>query len=153
MNGKVCSPSETQYESGSTPEIFRLVDTVAKKLTQLQRQTIRGAELTPAQYSMLNLLWEKDGRQFNELAAACCCSPSTITGIVDTMEKNGLVARVPNPNDRRSLLVELTERGRALENATPSLEKIFENCCGGMQPDELRRLADLLRKLNDTIST
>lgn len=152
MNGKVCSPPDTQYESGSIPEVFRLVDTVGKKLTQLQRETIRVAELTPAQYSLLNLLWEKDSLQFNELASACCCSPSTITGIVDTMEKNGLVARVPNPNDRRSLLVKLTGRGRALENATPSLEKIFENCCGGMQPDELRRLAELLRKLDDTIS-
>lgn len=152
MNGEVCSPLETQCESGSIPEVFRLVDTVGKKLTQLQRETIRVAELTPAQYSLLNLLWEKDSLQFNELASACCCSPSTITGIVDTMEKNGLVARVPNPNDRRSLLVKLTGRGRALENATPSLEKIFENCCGGMQPDELRRLAELLRKLDDTIS-
>ncbi|MGB3905331.1 MAG: MarR family transcriptional regulator [Anaerolineae bacterium] len=152
MNGKVCSPPETQHESGFIPEVFRLVDTVGKKLTQLQRETIRVAELTPAQYSLLNLLWEKDSLQFNELASACCCSPSTITGIVDTMEKNGLVARVPNPNDRRSLLVKLTERGRALENATPSLEKIFENCCGGMQPDELRRLVELLRKLDSTIS-
>jgi len=152
MNGKVCSPPDTQCESGSFPEVFRLVDTVARKLTQLQRETIRVAELTPAQYSLLNLLWEKDSLQFNELASACCCSPSTITGIVDTMEKNGLVARVPNPNDRRSLLVKLTERGRALENATPSLEKIFENCCGGMQPDELRRLVELLRKLDSTIS-
>jgi len=129
-----------------------LVDTVAKKLRQLQRGTISDADLTPAQYSVLSLLWERDGRQFNELASACCCSPSTITGIVDTMERNGLVARVPNPEDRRSLLARLTGRGRALQKATPSLDQIFESCCEGIQPDELRQLSELLRKLNDTLS-
>jgi DNA-binding MarR family transcriptional regulator len=129
-----------------------LVDTVAKKLRQLQRRTISDANLTPAQYSVLSLLWERDGRQFNELASACCCSPSTITGIIDTMERNGVVARVPNPDDRRSLLVRLTERGRDLHKATPNLDEIFGSCCEGIQPDELRQLSELLRKLNDTLS-
>ena len=141
-----------QHTVGSVPEIVQLVDTVAKKLRQLQRRTISDADLTPAQYSVLSLLWERDGRQFNELASACCCSPSTITGIIDTMERNGLVTRVPNPDDRRSLLVRLTERGRDLQKATPNLDEIFGSCCEGIQPNELRQLSELLRKLNDTLS-
>ena len=111
MNGKVCDVSDSQYEAGALPEIFQLIDTVAKKLTQRQRQRIRVIELTPPQYSILSLLWERDGRQLNELASACCCSPSTITGVVDTLEKKGLVTRELNPNDRRSLLVKLSEQG------------------------------------------
>lgn len=151
MHGERCDVPN-QHTVGSVPEIVQLVDTVAKKLRQLQRGTISDADLTPAQYSVLSLLWERDGRQFNELASACCCSPSTITGIVDTMERNGLVTRVPNPEDRRSLLARLTGRGRALQKATPSLDQIFESCCEGIQPDELRQLSELLRKLNDTLS-
>ena len=152
MNAKVCDVSDSQYEMGSLPEIFQLIDTVAKKLTQRQRQRIRVIELTPPQYSILSLLWERDGRQLSELASACCCSPSTITGVVDTLEKKGLVTRELNPNDRRSLLVKLTEQGEELKGATPGLEKILNGCCVGIERDELQQLSKLLRKLDDTLT-
>ena len=152
MNGHDCALPAGEYESGSVAEVYRLVDLVAKKLTRLQRREIVGAELTPSQYSVLNLLWQKDGRQFNELASACCCSPSTITGVVDTLERKGLVTRESNPEDRRSLLVRLTGEGRELERATPALEMIFEDCCGGLGSEDLQQLSILLRKLNDTLA-
>lgn len=152
MSEKVCGASQQELAQGSIAEVFRLVDTVAKKLKQFQRETIRDVDLTPAQYSVLGLLWEKDARQPNELASACCCSPSTITGIIDTMERKGLVSRELNPEDRRSFLTRLTEKGEALRYSTPTLEKIFTNCCSGIEPRELRQLAELLRKLNDTLT-
>jgi DNA-binding MarR family transcriptional regulator len=151
MNTSVCDASDIQYDTGSLPEVFELIDTVSKKLTQVQRERIRAVALTPPQYSILNLLWEKDERQLNELADACCCSPSTITGIIDSMEKKGFVTREQNPNDRRSLLVKLTEEGEALKDGTPSMVKIFNGCCDGIEADELEQLAGLLRKLNDAI--
>jgi DNA-binding MarR family transcriptional regulator len=152
VNEQDCVLPEGEYESGSVAEVYRLVDLVAKKLTRLQRQQIVGAELTPSQYSVLNLLWQRDGRQFNELASACCCSPSTITGVVDTLERKGLVARESNPEDRRSILVRLTDEGRELERATPGLEMIFQGCCGGLGAEELQQLSILLRKLNETLA-
>jgi DNA-binding MarR family transcriptional regulator len=132
-------------------EVFQLLDQVAKKLARLQREDIGTAELTPAQYSILGLLWDRDRRQFNELSTACCCSPSTVTGVVDTLEKKGLVSREPNPSDRRSLLVTLTEEGRVLEGRTPTLDMIFGDCCRSMEPEELRQLSGLLKKLNDAL--
>lgn len=152
MNDKTCNVPDIGYESGSLPEVFQLIDTVAKKLTQLQRQRIREADLTPPQYSILSLLRERDARRLKELASACCCSPSTITGVIDTMEKKGLVARELNPDDRRSLLVKLTEKGEALKDAAPGLENVFRNCCVGIQPDELQQLSKLLTKLDDTLT-
>lgn len=152
MNEKVSDVSDIECEAGSLAEIFQLIDTVAKKLTQLQRRRIGIVALTPPQYSILRLLWERDGRQLNELASACCCSPSTITGVVDTMEKKRFVTREVNPRDRRSLLVRLTEEGEALKEATPALEKILDGCCVGIEPHELEQLSKLLRKLNDTLT-
>jgi DNA-binding MarR family transcriptional regulator len=151
VKGQECVVPETDSQRGSVAEVYHLVDLVAKKLTRLQRQQIGLVELTPAQYSVLSLLWQRDGQQFNELASACCCSPSTITGVVDTLERKGLVARESNPEDRRSLLVRLTDEGRALERAMPALEMMFEGCCEGLGRDELQQLTELLSKLNDTI--
>jgi DNA-binding MarR family transcriptional regulator len=151
MQAEACDAPDEREEQGSIPEVFQLLDRVAKKLTRVQREDIRTADLTPAQYSVLSLLWKGDGRPFNELASGCCCSPSTITGIVDTLEKKGLVSRQPNPEDRRSLLVSLTEDGRSMEGRTPTLETIFGDCCPAIEPEELQQLATLLRKLNEAL--
>jgi DNA-binding MarR family transcriptional regulator len=151
MRTEGCELPDEMNDPGSMPEVFQLVDQVARKLTRLQRGDIGTAELTPAQYSILGLLWERDGRQFNDLSTACCCSPSTVTGVVDTLEKKGLVSREPNPNDRRSLLVTLTEEGRALRGSTPTLDMIFGDCCRSIEPEELQQLSGLLRKLNEAL--
>jgi len=151
LRSTACDGERPECEEGSAAEVFQLLDTVARKLRRFQRQTISEADLTPAQYSVLSLLWDRDGRQLVEVAGACCCSPSTITGVVDTLESKGLVQRVAHPQDRRSLLVVLTERGKALRGDTPGLEKIFDGCCGGMPQGDLQQLAELLRRLDKAL--
>jgi DNA-binding MarR family transcriptional regulator len=153
MQTESCELPDEMYERSSMSEVFQLLDQVGRKLTRLQRDDIGTAELTPAQYSILGLLWDRDGRQFNELSTACCCSPSTVTGVVDTLEKKGLVSREPNPKDRRSLLVTLTEEGRVLRGSTPTLDMIFSDCCPSIEPEELRQLSGLLKKLNEALET
>ena len=141
-----------EYRTGSIPEIFQLIELVEKKLKQIQRETIKATQLTPPQYVVLTLLWEKDGRPFKELAAATHCSRATMTGIIDTLEKKELVTREPNPADRRSLLVRLTVQGQSLQYSTPSLDRIFRSCCVGLRPDEARQLSRLLKKLDDSLT-
>jgi DNA-binding MarR family transcriptional regulator len=74
-----------------------------------------------------------------------------MTGIVDTLEKKGLVSRQPNPNDRRSLLVTLTERGASLEGSTPDLDHIYAHCCVGLSAGEFQQLGYLLDKLDQSL--
>jgi DNA-binding MarR family transcriptional regulator len=133
------------------PEIFQLVEHASRKLKRIQRETIQATHLTPPQYFVLSLLWERDGRTFKELAAAVSCSPATMTSIVDSLEHKGLVRREPNPLDRRSLLARLTPAGRVLQETTPSLEGIFACCCDGLEEDEAQELSRLLKKLNDSL--
>ena len=47
-----------------------------------------------------------------ELAEMLDVSPRTVTGLVDNLERDGLVKRVDDPNDRRSVYAELTDQGR-----------------------------------------
>jgi DNA-binding MarR family transcriptional regulator len=152
MNSPAHDAVDEAYQSGSMPEVFRLIELADKQLKQIQRETIGEADLTPPQYFILTLLWQRDGRPLKELAAAAHCSPATMTGIVDTLEGKELVTREPNPADRRSLLVELTEQGRVLRDSTPTLDRIFRSCCVGLEPDEVRQLSRLLKKLTESLS-
>jgi DNA-binding MarR family transcriptional regulator len=151
VGGQAQNSLTVEYQPGSMPEVFQLIELAQKRLKQIQRETIGEAGLTPPQYFVLTLLWEKDGRPFKELAAAANCSRASMTGIVDTLERKGLVVREPNPDDRRSLLVKLTGEGWSLKDSTPTLEGIFGSCCVGLESDEIQQLSQLLRKLNDSL--
>ncbi|MEJ2263459.1 MAG: MarR family transcriptional regulator [Anaerolineales bacterium] len=144
-------PIEKILNAAPVTEVFELLNQVARQLRDIQRETVREANLTPTQYQTLRLLWVQDGQPFKELAASNGCTPPTMTGIVDTLEKKGLVTRQPNPADRRSLLVTLTEKGRALEGTTPNLERIYASCCVGLSAEEFRQLGSLLEKLHQSL--
>ena len=132
-------------------EIYKLNNRINKKFEKLQRRSIQKENLTTAQYSILQQLWKKDGINFKQLADACCCSQSTITGIVDTMEKKDVVIRKMNPEDRRSVLVMLTDKGKKLEKETPNINSILDNCCSGFDPNDIQLLTILLKKLDKSL--
>ena len=142
-----------KYESNSSEiiyftEIFELINRINKKYKKLQRRVVKESNLTPPQYSILQELWKSDEKPFKMLANACCCSQSTVTGIIDTMEKNNLVTREANPNDRRSLLVKLTENGKKLKSLPQPIKFIIKDCCDGFEAEEINFLIHLLKKLD-----
>ena len=113
--------------------------------------TVSEANLTPPQFQTLRLLWEQDSQPFKDLAASNGCTRPTMTSIVDTLERNGLMTHQPNPDDRRSLLVSLTEKGKALEGSTPNLDRIYAGCCLGLNAEEFHQLGVLLEKLEGSL--
>jgi DNA-binding MarR family transcriptional regulator len=74
-----------------------------------------GLELTPEQWVVLVRLWEKDGQSQSALSESTLRDRPTMSRIIDTMEKSGLVERCVDPNDARSRLVRLTRTGKALQ--------------------------------------
>ncbi len=152
MNASIPIPLQSELPSVSLSKVFELIDLTAKNLRHIQRQTVSESGLTPPQYAVLHLLWERDERPFKEFADFMVCSRATITGIIDTLERKGLVERKTNPEDRRSLLATLTEEGRSMQQKTPVLENIYNTCCAGLSLIELQQLSFLLNKLNNSIS-
>ncbi len=144
-----CEETAATSTPGAMPEIFQLIEVLDRRLKQFQVDTLREARLTIPQYYILSLLSACDGQPLKDLAETLACSRATVTGIVDTLEKKRLVARGPNPQDRRSLLVHLTGAGRDLLQSTPGLERTFGGCCCDLlPPDQTDQLRYLLRQLS-----
>jgi len=75
-----------------------------------------GLELTPEQWIVLVQLWQKDGQSQSALSELTLRDRPTMSRIIDTMEKTGLVERIVDEQDARSRLVKLTRRGRSLQD-------------------------------------
>ena len=76
--------------------------------------------ITSAQYIVLARLWEGDGISITDLCVRLYLDNPTITGIVDRMERDGLLERQRDRDDRRVVNVFLTEKGRKLRQAVGS---------------------------------
>ena len=82
------------------------------------------------------------------LADAAGVTRATMTGLLDTLEKDGLVRRSPAPSDRRLTLIQLTEAGAALMNRV--IPEYFRNVAAMMaplSPEESAQLVGLVQKI------
>jgi len=77
-----------------------------------------------------------------------------MTGRIDALQRRGLVCRVPDPEDRRSILVQLTETGlEHFEGVAQTHLRIMEHLTAGLTLEERDCLAGLLRKLLHNIES
>ena len=108
---------------------------------------LRPYDLTTQQLWLLARLTEDQGVPIGTLAEVLHCHSSNITGMVDRLEARGLVARQPDPSDRRVKLVAITPKGEALrgkllEIARRPPEALVER----LDAEQLQTLNDLLAK-------
>lgn len=87
---------------------------VMRKVQRYYEASLAHFEITPVQFYVLSALLWNDGMKFKDLAKSVGIDGSTLTGILDRMERGGFVERRDDPEDRRSLLVYITEKSREL---------------------------------------
>ncbi len=83
---------------------------VMRKVQRYYESHLSSLGLTPVQFYVLSALLVKDGQKFKDLARSLDMDGSTLTGILDRMERLEYLERRDDPEDRRSLLIFLTEK-------------------------------------------
>lgn len=101
-----------------------LLTTAQHNVFQYLSQQLAPYDITPSQYGVLNCLWGKEYNTPKQIAEALCLETSTVSGVLDRMQKKGLLDRIINTEDRREVRVMATEKGKALEE--PVLKIIEE---------------------------
>ena len=110
---------------------------------------LRPHGLTFARYEALVLLsFSRHGRlPMRVMGERLQLHPTSVTNIVDRLQADGLVRRVPHPTDRRATLVEITDGGRAaLEDATKAVTDV-DFGLSGLTPEEETQLTTLLSQV------
>lgn len=102
--------------------------------------------------SVLNSLAVIEGAEMpltpSQIGERTFSSSATMTATLDALEYRGWVRRMPNPEDRRSLLIEITEEGRAVtDRFLPGIRKLEQAVLGDLSRAEQSTLLKLLAKV------
>jgi DNA-binding MarR family transcriptional regulator len=136
------------------PEVEGIVDRIGKinrRMKKAQAATLREHDLTPEEWgvmSSLRLGSDACRSSPGDLASDLELSSGAMTSRLDRLEEAGLVRRLPDPEDRRGVVVELTEKGReswdTAANVQGRREAFFART---LTKPEQKQLNTLLRKL------
>jgi DNA-binding MarR family transcriptional regulator len=106
--------------------------------------------ITHAQFK--TMMWIQQcgaaGTQLHQIATWLAVTPRNITGLVDALEAQGLVERVPDPQDRRAVIARLTPAGETRAQAARKVhERNLRQLMNALSDDELATLRHLSLKL------
>ncbi len=112
-----------------------------------------GLDITVDQWGILNLLWETDGQTPVELARNADKDKPNVTRLLKILEDKKLVVRKPDPDDRRSHRIHLTEAGAALKDRLLDMgAACLREACQGLTRQELDTLKHLLNRVYINVS-
>jgi DNA-binding MarR family transcriptional regulator len=105
-------------------------------------------DLTKVQLIMLKILYSNDGQPQNDLALITNRDKASLARLIDTMERKGLVVRVPSKEDKRIKLVHITKKGMGYyERARPILADMIDNIQQGISPKDIKFMIEKFRHM------
>lgn len=94
--------------------------------------------ITPAQLTVLYTLYKGDGISITELSKKSFLDNSTLTGLIDRMERVGLVYRTNVPGDRRAYYIYVTDAAKAIEaQVIGCMEDVAQKMLTGCSEEEI----------------
>jgi len=136
-------------------DVDRIVEAVVYLYGESRRVTkelARQHGLTGPQVTVLKILEGVGALSLSELGERMSAKSSTITGIVDRMERDGLVERQRSTHDRRVVHLEATARGRAIAAAVPvRAMEIFGGALRALSSEDRAELTRILGLLAESV--
>lgn len=145
-----------KLEDPKTNEINDVVAEIEKDLRYISgiikqkgREILSDFTITPPQFVALQWLFEEGDMTIGELSNKMYLACGTTTDLVDRMEKNSLVKRVKDPNDRRVVRIHLLDEGeRIIEEVIKKRQDYLKEVLKDFSHNEVLFLKDNLMKLH-----
>jgi DNA-binding MarR family transcriptional regulator len=130
-----------------------LVNEVGKLFKRRFEEAARAHGVTLPQWRTLAEISRNEGTSQAALAAAVDSDPMTMSGVLDRLEKRGLIERFADPHDSRAKAARITPAGRELMGAARELGlDIYRQSIEGVDPAEQKRLTAALTQIRDNLN-
>lgn len=118
----------------------------SKEIIKKYKPILDKLNLTYTQYITMMLLWEKDNINVKTLGECLYLDSGTLSPMLKTMEKKGLITKVREKTDERNILIKLTPKGNRLKDKSLGVPKDISKCVN-LSPDEATTFYNLLYKI------
>ncbi|MBA2561560.1 MAG: MarR family transcriptional regulator [Chitinophagaceae bacterium] len=125
---------------------------IARRLQKNFKQS--ALDITIEQWSVLYHLWKEDGLSQQQLCDATFRDKPSITRLVDNLEKQKLVKRVPSKNDRRINLIYLTKEAQSLQEKTMELaNQTLNEALSGVTNGQIEIAKEVLQTVYNNLAS
>lgn len=140
------TPDANVLATEAVMNTIRTADMIFDRIGRL----LRPLGVSAAGGLVLGILRDQGSMSPSELGERLIVTRATVTGLLDSLERRGLVRRTANPADRRSLLAEITPTGlRVLQELRTLVHRHERDWLAGLSDEELRNYIGLLHRIQD----
>ncbi len=142
------TPDANAHATEAVMNTIRTADLLFDRIAVL----LRPLGVSAAGGLVLGLLRDHGAMSPSTLSERLIVTRATVTGLVDSLERRGLVRRTPNPDDRRSLVIEITPTGiSVLGEVRTLIHKHEQAWMSPLSTAELRAYIEVLHRIQDSI--
>ena len=124
-----------------------------RELMAAYRPLLNHLGLTYAQYITMLYLWEHEEGTVGELCTALSLDTGTMSPLLKRLESSGMIERHRLPSDERTVMVQLTDKGRELEQKAISVPEHIASCLLSNDKTEQGRKYQALKEMLDETLT
>jgi DNA-binding MarR family transcriptional regulator len=147
-NSNLSKMNIDQDSMATLSNIFRVA---TRFRSYVEREVLSQYKLSFSTFTILWIAWIRGPQEFKELALDCDVSKGTMTGLINSLTKNDLVARSEHETDGRRLIIKITPKGRGLiKRAFPKVNQLETHFTSNLNLKEKREVAKLLRIILNT---
>ena len=130
-----------------------VVNHLSRLLTQAMGDAIKDLGVTPGQLPVVMCLWEQDGLTQRELYERVNIEQATMSNTLKRMERDGLIKRKPDPNDRRAARITLTPKAKKLEaQLADAVKEVNKTAVGALKKKDKKILMDLMGAMIENLA-
>ncbi|WAA09351.1 MarR family winged helix-turn-helix transcriptional regulator [Fervidibacillus albus] len=132
----------------SSLKLFVVMSRAMQTIQKRVESNIKSFGMNLTEFAVLELLYHKGEQPIQKIGQKVLLASSSITYVVDKLEKKGHLVRKPCPNDRRVIYAVLTEEGKKMmEKIFPKHQDAMIEIMGGLSTEEKELTIEKLKKL------
>ncbi|MFD1040511.1 MarR family winged helix-turn-helix transcriptional regulator [Virgibacillus byunsanensis] len=137
-----------QIEEELSLKLFIVLSHALQSIKKRVEEDIRSYGLNPTEFAVLELIYSKGDQPIQKIGEKVLIASSSITYVVDKLERKKLLKRIPCPTDRRITYAAITAEGtNKMNEIFPKHREGIHEIVGGLDSDEKESIIQQLKKL------
>jgi DNA-binding MarR family transcriptional regulator len=143
---------DSQPQISDKPGPLRIIGHAYRTFTRIVDAELRGLGFAMSQLPVLTALRSRKQLPQAELARVARVEQSSMAQLLNRMERDGLIARAPDPTDRRSRLISLTaQASRRLPEGKAIMDATVRIALQGFSSADIERLGELMQRVSENL--